>query len=127
MPILIYSHDNTKIRSIVNRDGAAVSCGVEQLISMAKSRGGGAQFWFYRTQAGAEVDLIVENAQQRTGYEFKCARSVTRRDASGLISALEDGVITSGKVVYAGDRVYPLYENIDAVPAFDVLATHVEQ
>ena len=58
-------------------------CLAEQVIALEKLRHVGSQFWFYRTHAGAEIDLVIERGGQRLGYEFKCATSVSRSDASG--------------------------------------------
>jgi predicted AAA+ superfamily ATPase len=81
----------------------------------------GSQFWFYRTHAGAEIDLLIERGGQRIGYEFKCASSVGRSDASGLKAGLTDGIITEGAVVYFGQRRYPLDNRIEALPAENLL------
>lgn len=101
-------------------------CILEQIIALEKLRYVGSQFWFYRTGAGAEIDLVVERGTQRIGYEFKCATSVARSDASGLKAGLADGVITEGSVVYFGARRFPLAERIEALPAETLLAEGYE-
>ena len=97
---------------------------VEQVIALERLTHVGSQFWFYRTRAGAEIDLIVDHGEERIGYEFKCASSVSRGDTSGLKTGLADGVITRGCVVYPGDRSYPLTEQIDATPAKALLSRY---
>jgi uncharacterized protein len=101
-------------------------CLVEQIIALEKLRHVGSQFWFYRTQAGAEIDLVIERGGQRLGYEFKCTSSVSRSDASGLRVGLADGVVTTGLVVYFGTRRYPLEDRIEAVPAEALLREESE-
>jgi len=96
-------------------------CMAEQIIALEKLRYVGSQFWFYRTRAGAEIDLVIERGGQRFGYEFKCASSVGRSDASGLKAGLADGVISQGAVVYSGPRRYPLTARIEAIPAENLL------
>lgn len=96
-------------------------CIAEQIIALEKLRHVGSQFWFYRTHAGAEIDLVVERGGQRIGYEFKCASSVGRSDASGLKAGLTDGIIGEGAVVYSGPRRYPLDDRIEAIPAESLL------
>ena len=98
---------------------------VEQVIALEKLRHDGCQFWFYRTQTGTEIDLIVEYGGERTGYEFKCSAAVSHSDASGLRIGMEDGVITRGMVVYAGSRRYPVTDDIEALPA-DTLLTQYQ-
>ena len=90
---------------------------IEQVIALERLARAGSQFWFYRTRAGAEVDLILDRGEERLGYEFKCASSVSRGDATGLKAALADGVISRGYVVHAGSREYPLSDKINALPA----------
>lgn len=90
---------------------------IEQIMNLEKLNLPGSGFWFYRTRAGAEIDLIVERGTERVGYEFKCADSAKKGDASGLKAGLADGVISRGVVVHAGSRQYPLGDNIEAMPA----------
>lgn len=101
-------------------------CLAEQIIALEKLRHVGSQFWFYRTHAGAEIDLVIERGGQRLGYEFKCASSVSRSDASGLKAGLADGIITEGAVVYFGTRRYPLDDRIEAIPAEALLQEEAE-
>jgi predicted AAA+ superfamily ATPase len=96
-------------------------CLVEQVIALERLRHVGSQFWFYRTHAGAEIDLLIERRGRRIGFEFKCASSVSRSDAAGLKAGLNDGVITEGMVVYFGMHRYPLDNRIEAVPAETLL------
>lgn len=104
-----------------HRGASWEGCLTEQIIALEKLRRAGSQFWFYRTRAGAEIDLVVERGGQRIGYEFKCASSVGRSDASALKAGLADGVITEGSVVYSGARRFPLYDRIEALPADSLL------
>ena len=94
---------------------------IEQLIALEQLTHTGSQFWFYRTQAGAEIDLVIERGGERIGYEFKCAASVSRGDASGLLAGISDGVVSRGYIVYAGKRQYPVAEHIEALPAEQLL------
>ena len=97
---------------------------IEQMIALEQQLYTGSRFWFYRTQAGAEIDLVLERDGQRFGFEFKCAASVSRGDASGLKAGLADGVISRGCIVYAGDRRYPVSEHVEAIPAADLLVNY---
>jgi len=94
---------------------------VEQVIALEQLARAGSQFWFYRTRAGAEVDLVVDRGEERIGLEFKCASSVGHADASGLKAALADNVIHRAILVYAGPRQYPLDDRIEVVPAQELL------
>jgi hypothetical protein len=101
-------------------------CLVEQVIALEKLSHVGSQFWFYRTHAGAEIDLLIERGGRRIGFEFKCASSVNRSDAAGLKAGLTDGIITEGAVVYFGTHRYPLDKRIEAVPAEALLMDNSE-
>lgn len=95
---------------------------IEQLIALESLARPGSQFWFYRTHAGAEIDLVIGRGNRRVGFEFKCATSVSRADAAGLKAGLADGVISAGTVVHMGERSYPLDKHIEARTAESVLS-----
>ena len=90
---------------------------IEQIIALEQLMYTGSRFWFYRTQAGAEIDLVIERGGERIGFEFKCGASVSRGDASGLKAGMDDGVVSRGYIVYAGTRRYPVAGHIEALPA----------
>lgn len=47
--------------------------------------------FFYRTYASAEIDLIVDQGQERIGYEFKCSVSIFLIAFSKFIASLKFG------------------------------------
>jgi predicted AAA+ superfamily ATPase len=73
----------------------------------------------YRTEGGAEVDLVIEREDDILGIEIKSARNVSRADTRGLISLSE----TVGRykplkkwIVYTGDRRQLFDNGIYAIP-----------
>ena len=71
---------------------------------------------FYRTAAGAELDLVVRRADgRRTAFEMKysAAPTVTR----GFWSGLADLEIDHAHVLYPGDEAWPLTEQVRVQPA----------
>lgn len=70
--------------------------------------------YFYATQRGAELDLMLLRGSRRWGFDFSCS------DAPGtgrsMHIALEDLGLEHLWVVYPGDREYPLSERITALP-----------
>jgi predicted AAA+ superfamily ATPase len=90
---------------------------IEQIIAYEQLQGAGSQFYFFRTYAGAEIDLIVDRGYERAGYEFKCSLSANRKDWANLKKGMEDGVIHKGYVVYLGERSYPVADKINVVGA----------
>lgn len=70
--------------------------------------------YFYRTHAGAELDLVLMRGGRRYGFEFKFSDKpeITR----SMHIAIEDLKLSSLKVVYPGDRTWKLSDKIEAVP-----------
>jgi uncharacterized protein len=92
---------------------------IEQIIAIEQLQRTGTGFYFYRTHAGAEIDLIVDRGLERIGYEFKCAVSAGRKDWANLKAGIEDGIIDKGLIVYQGERNYMPTEHINVVSAVD--------
>ncbi len=88
---------------------------IEQLISLEMLQNAGSLFYFYRTHAGAEIDLIIDRGSERIGFEFKCSVSIGKRDWGNLQAGIDEGVIHKGFVVYMGERNFPVAEEISVV------------
>lgn len=69
--------------------------------------------YFWATQQGAELDLVVMNGGKRLGFEFK--RTSTPRTTRSMHSALEDLGLEKLYIVYPGRERFPLHERIEAV------------
>jgi len=73
--------------------------------------------YHWRTHAGAEVDLELDNIYYP--IEIKGTSRVSRKDTRG-ITAFRDTYpslhIGSGLVIYLGDNIYPLSKNDYALP-----------
>jgi len=69
--------------------------------------------WFWRTQAGAELDLLVLQGGRRVGFEFKhtAAPSTTR----SMHIALEDLKLERLLVVIPGADRFPLANKIESI------------
>jgi predicted AAA+ superfamily ATPase len=119
---LLGIRDENELLAHPKRGFSWEGCMIEQLIALFHLSQPGAQFSFYRTQMGAEIDLVVEYGGLARGFEFKTAMSVGKGDASGLRAGLTAGVIHEGAVVYLGSKRYPLAPSIEALPAADLLA-----
>ena len=93
---------------------------VHQIRSLVNTLGTRPYLYHWRTNGGAEVDLILERDGQLFPIEFKCKTSLTRRDAQGLQAFRKtyEGHqnIAPGLVVYAGDYFMALSENVYALP-----------
>lgn len=77
------------------------------------------KFGFYRTTNGAEIDLVLEKNNIRIGIE--CKSSTTPSVERGLYSGIEDLSLRKVYVVAPVDASYPLKENIQVVPAMNII------
>ena len=91
-------------------------------MEMRKISGGSTQpiqFFHYRTKAGEEVDVVLEDGAGRLiGIEVKASATVTSSDFKGL-RALADTAgdrFVRGLVLYAGRQVIPFGERLHCVP-----------
>jgi len=79
---------------------------------------GGRDAYFYATQRGAELDLLLLRKGKRWGFEFKCADAPSTTKSMHI--ALEDLKLKHLWVVYPGTLRYALTENITALPLREI-------
>ena len=72
---------------------------VEELTTAALRDLVGPEFYFYRTQAGAEVDLLVKSGVKIWPVEIKLGIEVNQYDTAGLRHCMEDLGIKRGFIV----------------------------
>ena len=84
---------------------------IEQLIVHLRAEPEECFFW--ATQSGAELDLLVVRGRKRRGFEIK--RTTAPAVTPSMRHALTDLKLGSLDVVHAGESTYPLQENIRAV------------
>jgi predicted AAA+ superfamily ATPase len=94
---------------------------IEQIISREMLKKTGSLFYFYRTHAGAEIDLIIDRGSERIGYEFKCSVSIGKKDYANLQAGIDDGIIHKGFIVYMGERSFPVADQISVVHGVKLL------
>ncbi len=70
--------------------------------------------YFWRTQAGAELDLLLFVCGRRIGVEIKRADAPTMTPS--MAAALHDLRLHHLFVVYPGSARYALQDNVDVVP-----------
>ena len=80
-----------------------------------------AEFGFYRTAAGAELDLVVERGGRRTGYEIRLSNAP--RPARGFWTACEDLGLDRAWVIAPVREGYPLADNVEVIPPQRLFAT----
>lgn len=89
---------------------------VEELARRAQLRFPGSRVWFWRTQAGAEVDLIIENGRRRVAVEIKAGARPEGPRLAGLRQCMADLGLKRGFVLYRGEETLPLGRGIDLLP-----------
>ncbi len=74
----------------------------------------GASASFYRTAAGAELDVVVEHGQKKTGFEikFSSAPKVTK----GFWQACEDLGVHRAYVMAPVSEGWPMANNVEVIP-----------
>lgn len=96
---------------------------IEGLITQWKQHDGSARFYYWRTAAGAEVDLLVESKGKLIPYEIKIHSSPVLNDVRGLVACMEDLKIAVGYVVCNCRETYAMGKGIIAISAEATLAT----
>jgi hypothetical protein len=74
--------------------------------------------YFYGTQRGAELDLLLLRRGQRLGFEFKCTDAPTTTRSMHI--AIDDLQLTHLWVIYPGTLRYALTDKITALPLHEV-------
>ena len=70
---------------------------------------------FYRTAAGAEIELLLELGGQRGTRAVEIKRGLSAKPQRGFYQALEDVQPARAFVVHAGEDSYPISEDIEAI------------
>lgn len=98
---------------------------VESVIERIGRKFQGAKFGYWRTHAGAEVDLIVEYAGKVIPIEVKLHTSPVAADLRGLNQCVKDLKCECGFVVHGGDQSYKVGSQIRALPVHDLLLGNI--
>lgn len=84
---------------------------IETLLSMLPQT---TSAFFYRSQAGAEIDLVLE-LSNRTTWAIEIKRSLAAKISRGFHSACEDIKPERRFLVHAGDDRYPISHKLEAI------------
>lgn len=90
---------------------------LEQIVQMLPSPW---QLSFYRTAAGAEMDIVAERGNRKIGFEIKFSSAPTV--SRGFWSAANDLKPERMYVIAPVKIGYPLGKNVDVVPAIELAA-----
>ncbi|MCY3737827.1 MAG: ATP-binding protein [Gemmatimonadaceae bacterium] len=70
---------------------------------------------FFRTQAGAEIDLVLELPGRRKPWAIEVKLGLTPSSSRGFLHARGDIEPERAFIVYSGDERYPLSEDVEAI------------
>jgi len=90
---------------------------IENLLSCLPAR---AETWFYRTAAGAEIDLVIQCGPKITAIEIK--RSTAPKLSKGFHHGCSDIGATERFAVYPGDERFPLTQNVEAISLVELMS-----
>lgn len=114
---LLGIHDRAELERHPKVGASWEGFGITQIIErLGVSRD---ECYFWATQAGAELDLLVVRGDRRLGFEFK--RTTAPAVTKSMHIAKADLRLTSLDVVHAGDHTFPLRDGIRALALKRVL------
>ncbi len=90
---------------------------LEQVLAITEAQPEESYFW--STQAGAELDLLLIRGRKRYGIEIKMTSAP--RVTPSMKIAMKDLNLAKLDVIYAGEETYPLAKGIRAVGASQIL------
>jgi uncharacterized protein len=90
---------------------------IESLIAAAPH---GSEPFFYRTAAGAEVDLLLQLPGSRKPWAIEIKRGLAPKLERGFHLACEDVQPQQRRVVYGGAERFPIADGVDAVSLPDL-------
>jgi predicted AAA+ superfamily ATPase len=85
---------------------------IENLLAAAPER---TQAGFYRTAAGAEVDLVLDFGGKQGLWALEIKRSLHPKAERGFYHTLEDLKPKKAFMVYAGEERYPIGNSIEVI------------
>jgi predicted AAA+ superfamily ATPase len=105
-----------------NRGASWEAFVIEQLITLYSTTVPGSRFWYWRTAAGVEVDLLVESEGNIIPFEIKLHSAPSKAMVPGLLSCMKDLGLSKGYVLYPGDTDYSIGQGMMVLSVGKVLA-----
>ena len=92
---------------------------LEQTLEQTLIAHGAREASFYRTQRGAELDLLLLRGGKRFGFEFRCSEAPKTTKSMHIVT--RDLGLEHLWVVYPGELEYPLADRVTALPLVRML------
>ena len=128
-PLLLHNALNTNFSNEIARDLQYFGNIYEnficiELFKILHNSGTIFDAYYWRTQDGAEVDLIIEANGKVLPFEIKSSAKISKRDVSGLMSFLSDNPnVANGFVIYPGRKLLQINSKITALPDWWLLSS----
>ncbi|MHB1567338.1 MAG: ATP-binding protein [Acidiferrobacter sp.] len=90
---------------------------IENLLSVVPDRTSAS---FYRTSAGAEIDLVLDLPGKAGRWAIEIKRALSAKPGKGFYQACEDIHPDKSFVVYAGTERYPVSADVQAIGVLDM-------
>jgi predicted AAA+ superfamily ATPase len=95
-----------------------------ELLKVLHNSGAIFDAYYWRTQDGAEVDLIIETNGKTLPFEIKSSSRISKRDVSGLMSFLSDHPnVPNGYLIYPGRKILQINSQVTALPDWWLLSS----
>ena len=81
--------------------------------------------WHWRTNGGAEIDLLLERDGIFYPIEIKCKTKLSKHDTRGIMAfhnTYKRNKISTGMILYAGDSCYFINSDVLAIPWNGILS-----
>ena len=99
---------------------------IEELAALASRQLIRPELFFWRTQAGAEVDLLIVEGRRILPVEIKLGAAVDPRSVAGLRNCMQDLGLRRGWVISTSRERRRLSPQVEIVPWSEVAAGRVE-
>jgi hypothetical protein len=110
-----------------NRRGASFECLViEELAALAARQLVRPETFFWRTQAGAEVDLLIVEGRRVLPIEIKLGAAVDHYAVAGLRQCMKDLGLSRGWVITTAKDRQRLSSGIEIIPWNDIASGRIE-
>ena len=85
---------------------------IENILSMVPTR---VQPSFYRTSAGAEIDLVLDFGHKHGKWAIEIKRTLSPRVEKGFTSGIETIKPQKSFIVYSGEERYPISRDVEVI------------
>ncbi len=99
---------------------------IEELAALALERTVRPELFYWRTHAGAEVDLLIREGRRLVPIEIKLGAAVDRHGVAGLRQCMQDLGLRRGYVIANTPERHSIGAEIEVVPWADVIGRRVD-